>query len=881
MSDEHELFHIGVLRKSGRYPWGTGNTPHQRNKQFLDYVDDMRKKGLSEAAIAEGVGITTTELRANKSIAKNEQKKAAISQATRLKEKGLSNIAIGQKMSLNESSVRQLLDPSIQARADILGATANMLKENVDRHGFIDVGAGSEHHIGVSGTQLSIAVAMLREEGYSFHYVKVPQLGTNKETSLKVLAKPDVPYSEMLKNVDNIHLISNYSEDGGRNYTPIVPPKNVSSKRIAVRYGDEGGADKDGVIELRRGVDDISLGNSRYAQVRVAVDGTHYLKGMAMYSDKMPDGVDMVFNTNKKDTGNKLDAMKGQKDDPENPFSSIVRQRRYTDDAGNEQLSALNIVNEEGDWHKWSKNLSSQMLSKQQPSLAKQQLDMTYDSKKTEFDDIMALTNPAVKKKLLDSFADSADSSAVHLKAAGLPRTRSHVILPITNMKDGEIYAPNYRDGEKVVLIRHPHGGKFEIPELTVNNRNTQAKSVIKNAIDAVGISPKTAAQLSGADFDGDTVLVIPNNSRQVKHSPPLEGLKNFDPQTAYPAYEGMKKMSPRDKQTKMGDASNLITDMTIKGANEAEIARAVRYSMVVIDAEKHNLNHKQARADNGIAELKAKYQGTSRSGAATLISRASSDVRVPIVKPRPAKDGGPIDPVTGKKMFVQTGETYVDKNGKTVVKTFKSSKMAETDDANTLSSGTPMEAVYADHANKLKAIANAARKESFATRPTPYSGTANKAYSAQVASLSAKLNIAQKNAPIERQAQILANSMVNARKQANPDMDPADLKKIKGQELEKARTRTGAKKQRIVITPSEWEAIQAGAISNNKLSNILNNADLDEVKQLAMPRDKPPMNAGKVARAQSMLASGYTQAEVADALGIPASTLNDALTEG
>ena len=58
--------------------------------------------------------------------------------------------------------------------------------------------------------------------------------------------------------------------------------------------------DKDGVIEIRSGVDDLSLGDSHYAQVRILVDGNTYLKGMAVYSDDLPDGVDVMFNTNKK-----------------------------------------------------------------------------------------------------------------------------------------------------------------------------------------------------------------------------------------------------------------------------------------------------------------------------------------------------------------------------------------------------------------------------------------------------------------------------------------------------------------------------------------------------------------------------------------------------
>lgn len=889
MLNDDELEHVGVLRKSGRYPWGSGETPHQRNKQFLDYVEDLRKKGMSEVDIAKGLGvfdpdgkgISTTQLRAAKSIAKNAIKNAEISRAMQLKDKGMSNVAIGQVMGLNESSVRALLNPSIQKRADQLQTTANMLKDELGNKPYLDVGIGTEHHMGVSDQKLRTAVAMLKEEGYELYYVKTPQLGTNNYTTVKVLAPPGTTYSEVFHNQDKIRNVTGYSEDGGRTFTGPVfeTPKSVDSKRVEVRYGDEGGGDMDGVIQLRRGVDDISLGPSRYAQVRVAVDGTHYLKGMAVYADDLPNGVDIRFNTNKKRSENKLDAMKSMKDDPDSPFGSIVRQKHYIDKDGKEQLSALNIVNEEGKWDTWNSTLSSQFLSKQSPTLAKEQLGLRLDSKKAELDDIMKLTNPIVRKKLLETFADEADSSSVHLKAAGLPRTKQKVILPINSLKDNEIYAPTFDDGEVVVLIRHPHGGKFEIPELRVNNRNQEAKRTMRNAVDAVGINSKVASRLSGADFDGDTVLVIPNNHGKVKTSPALIGLKNFDPQAAYPAYEGMKPMSPRTKQLKMGDVSNLITDMTIRGAGQTDLAKAVRHSMVVIDAEKHNLNWKQSAKDNQISELKEKYQKGARSGASTLISQSSSKVRIPERKPRSAANGGPVDPKTGKRQFEDTGVEFVSKKtGKMIPKTIKVPKMSLVDDANTLSSGTPMEKVYADYANQLKAIANSSRKKAIATKPIPYSPSAKIAYDTEVKALQAKLNLALKNAPLERQAQLLANATVRAKRDANPGMDDADLKKIKGQALEQARIRTGAKKAQVDVTDREWAAIQAGAISTNQLNKILNNTDLDRVKQLATPRVAKVMDSAMKARANSMLKSGATQAEVARALGVPPSTLSSSL---
>ena len=875
------LAHYGILRKSGRYPWGSGGTQETRNRDFLGYIDGLRKTGMSDTDIARGLGITTTQLRAASSIAKTQERQAAIAMAQRLKNKGYSNIAIGKRMGKNESYVRGLLAPGVKDRADILGSTSEMLKREIAEKKYIDIGSGVEAHLGISGTKLNTAVAMLQEEGYTVHYVKVPQLGTGKNTTLKVLAAPDTPYSEVFHNRENIRQIKEFTQDGGRTYLGMQDPLSVSSKRVKVRYAEEGGSEADGVIYVRPGVEDISLGGANYAQVRIAVDGTHYLKGMAMYKDDLPDGVDLVFNTNKSSTGNKLDAMKKMKDDADNPFGAVVRQRVVKGKDGKDKVvSAMNIVNEEGDWENWSKSLSSQMLSKQSPVLARQQLEATYARKRQEFDEINALTNPAVKRKLLESFSDDADSAAVHLKAAALPRQGSHVILPVNSLKETEIYAPRFRDGERVVLIRYPHGGTFEIPELTVNNRHPESRKLLGRAKDAVGINHKVAERLSGADFDGDTVLVIPNNNGRVKTTPALAGLKGFDPQSSYPAYEGMPKMSPRTKQHQMGVVSNLITDMTIQGATPSELARAVRHSMVVIDAEKHNLNYKQSAIDNGIPALKAKYQKGARAGAATLISRAGSDINVPERVARRAAKGGPIDRQTGKRVFEETSNSYVNAKGKTVPKTTRSKRLAETDDANSLSSGTPIEQVYANHSNRLKRLADEARLASLGVSPTPWSPSAKAIYFKEVASLEAKLDLAIRNRPRERQAQLLANAVVAAKRRAEPDMDPASLKKIKFQALTEARSRTGAGKELIDLTDSEWAAIQAGAISNNKLTQILANSDLDRVKALATPRTPTLMSGAVASRARTMLASGYTQAEVADALGVSLTTLKTGIAE-
>lgn len=878
-----ELFHYGTPRHSGRYPYGSGEDPNQHGTDFLSTYRQLHAKGLSDKDIADGMGMTTTQLRARRSMASDSERADSIARATKLKDNGYSNVKIGEMMGANESTVRSWLRQSQTNRVSETKNTADILKKNVDEKGFIDVGIGVEKELNVSKTKLDTAIAMLKEQGYEAHTFKLEQ-ATNpgQYTTMKVLAPPGTTWKDVVQNKDKIKTIEEYSPDGGKTFQVLQYPKSISSKRIKIRYDEEGGTDKDGVIELRRGVEDISLGKASYAQVRIAVDGSHYLKGMAMYSDNMPDGVDIVFNTNKKTGTAKEKVFKELKDDPDNPFGASIKaggQREYIDANGNKQLSVINKLREEGDWDNYSKNLSSQMLSKQNLPLIKKQLNLAYAERKAEFDLINSLNNPAIKKKLLESFADDCDAGAEHLKAAALPRQASKVILPISSLKDTEIYAPSFKNGESVVLIRYPHGGTFEIPELVVNNKQPKAKSILGNAIDAVGINSNVAARLSGADFDGDTVIVIPvNNNVKIKTSPPLQGLKGFDPKDSYPGYEGMKPMTSRQKGIEMGKASNLITDMTLRGASDEDLAKAVRHSMVVIDAEKHGLDYKRSERENNISLLKAKYQGKSNGGASTLISKASSEKRVNERK----KFVYDIDPETGEKIHFETGRTYTDKNGNVKPAQEKITKMAFEKDARALSSGHPKEEAYALYANSLKAMANQARKEYITVKQTQVSQSAKDTYRSEIASLDAKLNVALKNAPKERTAQLIANVQMDVKKKANPDWDKDDIKKASAQQLATARTRVGAGKKdvQIVITDKEWEAIQAGAISNNKLSKILNNTDLDTIRQRATPRDKVTLSPAKVNRAKAMALSGYTIAEIADQLGVSTSHINQYVKE-
>jgi hypothetical protein len=202
--------------------------------------------------------------------------------------------------------------------------------------------------------------------------------------------------------------------------------------------------------------------------------------------------------------------------------------------------------------------------------------------------------------------------------------------------------------------------------------------------------------------------------------------------------------------------------------------------------------------------------------------------------------------------------------------------KLGETDDAHTLSSGIRIEKIYADHSNRLKTMANQARLAILSTPSLKYSPSAKKAYPNEVKSLNSQLALAIRNKPLERQAQALAGTMIRAKRNDNPNMDAKTLTKVKFLALDEARNRTGAKKTKIKITQDEWNAIQAGAISNDKLSKILDNADMDVVKALATPRNAILMTPSKRARAKAMLADGYTRAEVAAHLGVSTTTLDE-----
>lgn len=906
-SESNILEHYGTKRHSGRYPWGSGDNPYQHSGDFLSRVEELKKKGLSEKEILETINnslpdeykMGLTEFRTARQKAGHDRKALEYDQIRALKDDGLGWKEIGDKLGMSESSVRSKYNNAIGEKASQAEKIAATLKAEVDKKGMIDISEGANQVLGVSESKLDEAAYILEAEyGYQRYGVGIRQpTNARQQTNITVLAKPEFDQKYAYQHQDQIDSLGDYhSDDGGETFTKLQRPSSLDSNRVAIRYGDEGGLDKDGVMEIRRGVPDLDLGKSHYAQVRILVDGDHYLKGMAVYSDDLPDGVDVMFNTNKPSGTPKMKVLKEAKADPDNPFGAAIKangQSMYIGDDGKEHLSPINKLKEEGDWDTMSRNVSSQFLSKQPKKLIENQLNLTVADYKAQYDEIIRYDNPTVKKKLLNDFADTVEGTSMTLKASAFPGQSTKVILPINKIKETEAYCPTYENGTRLALIRYPHAGTFEIPIVTVNNKNVSGKRNLGAIQDAIGINAKVAEQLSGADFDGDTVMVIPVTDKvNIKSTRALKALEGFDPKTAYAVPEGnpnnVRLMKKEEKQREMGVISNLITDMTLRGADEDELARAVKHSMVVIDAEKHKLDYKRSERENGIPELKQKWQirvdeegATHYGGASTLLSRRKQTVRVP-----ERRGSIRVDKETGEYIYKESGRTFTDpKTGKERKAEDTVSLISETKDARTLSSGTIQENLYADFSNKLKAMANQARKEAVNMKGIQRNPEAAKTYAPEVASLKEKYNNMIANKPKERKAMLIANANIKAKIQEqglDPTIDKKEIKKISSVEMQRARDSVGAsgRKSKVTFTDREWEAVQAGAISDNMLTKFLNSSDSDEIVKRAMPKNVAVMTSAKMSKANAMLKSGYSYAEIAKACGVPESTVYSALNK-
>jgi hypothetical protein len=401
--------------------------------------------------------------------------------------------------------------------------------------------------------------------------------------------------------------------------------------------------------------------------------------------------------------------------------------------------------------------------------------------------------------------------------------------------------------------------------------------------------------------------------------------------------------MTKGNVQKQMGVISNLITDMTLADAPDADKAAAVKHSMVIIDAYKHKLDYRQSEIDNNIAALHKKYQGKESGGAATILSRAKGEYSVkkrqgtPKINIKGSPDYDPTKPegaylyktaddlyypirrrdkATGKytitmtngkkvtydpknpeeyerynpvKRVSKTGEvTFTNKAGdiqyRTDYRKQPSTKMAETDDANTLVSKArhPMELEYANYANSMKALANKARKEMMSTGDIVYSKQAAQVYSQEVYNLKKKVENAELNAAKERAAQRMTNVDIKRKIDNGEITGKEEIKKASQKALSKNRMEVGSvarKDREITITDREWEAIQAGAISKTLLNSILNNADIAKLRERATPRATTTLSQSKINKIKQMQASGnYSLSEIAKATGCSTATVSNYL---
>lgn len=992
MQEDDVLQHYGVKRRSGRYPWGSGEDGMQRNPSDVEKAvakyDELRAKGMPDVDIAAKLGTTTTKMRTDRTLAKAERDQRNAEGVNVMLKRGMKVPEIADAMGLSESSVRNWIgkDPNTVNSKRQIDKTAEALGDAVKRSTYVDIGTGVERQLGISKQKLKAVTDQMVESGdYEIRKIWVEQL-TNPSagnTTVKVLVPKGTTQADVLKNKDKIRPVDfNLADGDATQLNMLQVPKSVDWNRLKIRYaipegepghmGPEDGQSRDGTMELRPGALDLDMGNSKYAQVRIAVGGTHYLKGMALYGDPkdFPKGVDIIFNTNKGKNKSPEEVLKpiAKSDDEDpaiklkgsNPFgASINRQNVLLDSKGQPvttihngkktfENGALNILQEEGAWGDWSKSLSAQFLSKQSPIVVSEMLKKTLASVDKEYDEIMKVTNPVVRQKLLDSYRSDLEAKQVHLQSITPKGFGAHVILPVPTMKENEVYAPNYPNGSKVILVRYPHGGTFEIPELIVNNRGPGKKVVGPTAPDAIGIHPKVAAKLSGADFDGDTAYVIPNNSGKFKSRASLPGLANFDPNK----YEGVpsrpgyykdeasgkeyKLITPKLKGLEMGKVSNLITDMTLRGATDSELTRAVKHSMVVIDAEKHHLDYKRSAEDNAIDALKKKYQlhvdnidyskltqvnpgyqaqvdklrgklmdpstslkdkakiqkqidakmlkvidpaeikapGRIGEGAATIVSRHSNKVTT----------GG--KPITITKVIAPgekgnmrgledkvTTEFVIRNRKKSYITNMIDDAKVYLDDNSDI-----REKHYANYVNDLKDRVKKVDIEMSKYKIPKIDKKAALIYQNEVKSLSKKLNESMLNAPKERLAQVLATT--NYRKQienagGEEVFEKDKLKKMKNTALVNARAITGASRKAVDITDEEWDAIQANAISATMLKDLTKHMNDDQLKALATPREKKTITPSSKSRIVTLLNNNYTVAEIANMYGLSSSTVS------
>ena len=224
---EPYIEHYGMPRRSGRYPWGSGDNPYQHGSgDFISRVEALRKENITytdpetgqiytgDTAVAKTLGMSTTQLRARLAMAKNERRATQYDKAVSMREDGHTLQEIADALGMpNESSVRSLLNKESAERMNKAITTANTLKALVDEKGLIDVGDGVDTELHISKEKLNQALEILQDEGYEVYGFGLPQLtNPGKQTNFKVIAPPGTTYSEVyaLRDKGEIHSVIDF-----------------------------------------------------------------------------------------------------------------------------------------------------------------------------------------------------------------------------------------------------------------------------------------------------------------------------------------------------------------------------------------------------------------------------------------------------------------------------------------------------------------------------------------------------------------------------------------------------------------------------------------------------------------------------------------------
>src|SRR5699024_3398393 len=238
-------------------------------------VNELKGSGKSEREILDIINselpkeyqLGTTEFRVAQRRAKHDRRQLQYDRIRSLKEDGLTATEIGREMGLNESTVRSILNSGVTERVGRAEEIAKTLKDEVDRKGMIDISEGAERVLGVTEGQLDEAAYILEAEyGYKRYGVGVKNTtNPRQQTNTTVLAKPEFDQKYAYQHQDQIQALGDYHFDSDTGVArKLQRPSSLDSSRVAVRYAEDGGIDKDGVIEIRRGVADLDLGKSHY-----------------------------------------------------------------------------------------------------------------------------------------------------------------------------------------------------------------------------------------------------------------------------------------------------------------------------------------------------------------------------------------------------------------------------------------------------------------------------------------------------------------------------------------------------------------------------------------------------------------------------------------